>query len=149
MSAYFDTGLVTKWYVPEADSAAAVRLRSRFAPPAWITPLHRIELASAWNLKVFRKELRADAVAAAMGDFEADLATGLFRVAAISMDEVCATGERLALAHAARLGTRSLDTLHVAAALLVGTTDFVTGDDRQAMLAQQVNLKVTRLRPRR
>lgn len=114
-----------------------------------MTSLHRLELASAWSLKVFRKELPAEGVAAAVADLEADLAAGIFRPAAISMDEACATAERLALAHAARLGTRSLDTLHVAAALLVGATDFVTGDERQAALAEQMSLKVTRFRARR
>lgn len=139
--------MVTKWYVPEADSAAAIRLRARFRPPAWMTPLHRMELASAWQLKVFRWELSAQLVAEALGDLAADVAAGVFRLATASMDEAFSTGERLALAHAARLGTRSLDTLHVAAALLVGATDFVTGDERQAALAEQVDLRVTRFRP--
>jgi predicted nucleic acid-binding protein len=111
-----------------------------------MTPLHRLELASAWNLKVFRKEIAAEVVAASLGDLASDVATGLFRVPTISMDEALSTGERLALAHAARLGTRSLDTLHVAAALLVGATDFVTGDERQASLAEEVGLRVTRFR---
>ena len=52
---------------------------------------------------------------------------------------------RLAREHTAALGTRSLDVLHVAAALALRERNFVTGDDRQAKLAAAVGLRVTKL----
>jgi predicted nucleic acid-binding protein len=55
--------------------------------------------------------------------------------------------ETLVRRHAATLGTRTLDILHVAAALVAGVRDFVTGDRRQASLAEAAGLKVTRYRP--
>ena len=50
---HVDTGILTKWYLPEADSAAPLALRDRFSPPAFLTSLHRLELTNAWQLKIF------------------------------------------------------------------------------------------------
>ena len=44
--------------------------------------------------------------------------------------------------HSEKLGTRSLDILHVASALVLGSTSFVTFDRRQAALARASGLKV-------
>jgi hypothetical protein len=44
----------------------------------------------------------------------------------------------------ARLGARSLDVLHVAAALELGLRRFVTFDVRQQRLARAVSLAATR-----
>ncbi|MGA9564286.1 MAG: PIN domain-containing protein [Candidatus Korobacteraceae bacterium] len=46
----------------------------------------------------------------------------------------------LARQHVARLGCRTLDTLHVACALELGATKFWTFDQRQERLAKAVGL---------
>lgn len=43
---------------------------------------------------------------------------------------------------AAILGCRTLDIIHVAAALVLGTKEFVTFDGRQGALAKQAGLTV-------
>lgn len=48
----------------------------------------------------------------------------------------------IARAHVAQTGTRTLDTLHVAAALELKAERFWTFDDRQAKLAKAVGLKL-------
>jgi predicted nucleic acid-binding protein len=50
--------------------------------------------------------------------------------------------ERLSAAHSEKLGTRSLDILHVASALVLGSVSFLTFDRRQAALARVAGLKV-------
>jgi predicted nucleic acid-binding protein len=50
--------------------------------------------------------------------------------------------ERLSALHSERLGTRILDILHVAAALVNGSRVFITFDIRQAKLAKAAGLKV-------
>ena len=49
----------------------------------------------------------------------------------------------LARTYVAKLGTRTLDTLHVAAALELKAQQFWTFDERQAKLAKAAGLKVT------
>src|SRR5438477_9893362 len=149
LSAYFDSSIITKWYLPEADSAAALRIRARHAPPAVLTHLHRVELTTAWHLKVFRRELRPETVEQAVADLEHDVEAGVWEVPAYDLVDVHARAEHLARRHAAALGTRTLDILHVAAALALGTNDFVTSDRRQAALAKAVRLHATLLSPRR
>jgi len=55
----------------------------------------------------------------------------------------------LSRVHAARLLCRSLDILHVAAALEIRCTRLVSGDDRQLALAKAVGLDVVDVTQRR
>jgi hypothetical protein len=149
LSAYFDSSIITKWYLPEADSAAALRIRARHDPPAVLTHLHRVELTTAWHLKVFRSELRFETVVHALADLEHDVDTGVWEPPAYDLGDVHTRAEQLARRHAAVLGTRSLDILHVAAALALGATRFITSDQRQASLAKAARLDTTLLSARR
>ena len=146
MSAYFDSSIVTKWYLPERDSAAALRVRRRFAPPAVLTHLHRVELATAWHVKVFRKELTQAIVDGALADLAADIRDGVWEPPRYDLPSVYARAETLGREYAAKLGVRTLDILHVAAALALGARNFVTNDGRQGRLAAAVGLQVTRVR---
>ena len=48
----------------------------------------------------------------------------------------------LSAAHTAELGTRTLDVLHVATAVVLGLIHFVSYDKRQLALAKRVGLKI-------
>ena len=145
MKAYFDTSFITKWYLPEADSAKALRIRSRFAPPAALTHLHRLELVTAWQLKLFRREIPAQLVEGAWSDLEQDIADGVWELPAYDLAEVFSRAESLSRQYSSKLGTRSLDVLHVAAALALDAPAFVTADTRQAKLAKAAGLRTTLL----
>ena len=56
-----------------------------------------------------------------------------------------AEAERLSVLHSEKLGTRSLDILHVAAALVLGMPGFLSFDRRQSRLAKAVGLHVPAL----
>jgi predicted nucleic acid-binding protein len=148
VTAYFDTSVITKWYLPEPDSADALRVRARFAPPAVLTHLHRFELVTAWHLKVFRHEIARRVVEQALGHVEADAGVGLWEPPSYDLIDVYSRAEAISRRHTAIVGTRSLDILHVAAAIVLGASAFVTHDDRQARLARAVGLRVTTLRTR-
>jgi len=135
--------------LPEPDSSAALRIRARFAPPTVLTHLHRVELVTAWHLKVFRRELELATVGRALEDLQTDVEAGMWEAPGYDLVDVHSRAEILARQHAATLGTRTLDILHVAAAVLTGAREFVTGDRRQASLAEAVGLEVTRYQPRR
>lgn len=111
-----------------------------------LTHLHRVELATAWHLKVFRRELDLATVGRALGDLESDVEAGIWDAPDYDLAEVHSRAEILARQHAATLGTRTLDILHVAAAALVGARNFITGDGRQASLAEAAGLDVIRYR---
>lgn len=145
MRAYFDSGVITKWYIPEGKTPAALALRDRFKPPVWLTSLHRIELTAAWRLKVFRKEIPAFTITGVLADFHDDMTQGIFVNPSVAESEVYHLAENLADQYCALLGTRSLDILHVAWALAAESTHFVTSDERQARLAEAVRLPVVRL----
>jgi predicted nucleic acid-binding protein len=146
---YFDSSVITKWYLPEADSDAALRLRARFRPPAVLTHLHRVELVTAWYVKVFRKELSETIVMQALGDLAADVQSGIWGVPLYDLVDVHERAEALARAHCAKLGGRTLDILHVAAAAALGAREFVTNDHRQGLMAQAAGLRLIRLHPKR
>jgi hypothetical protein len=142
---YFDSGVITKWYVPEPNTPAALALREKFSPPIWLTSLHRVELTAAWRLKVFRREVAAFTITGVLADFHADVSRGLFVSPSVEENEAARVAEDLADQYCALLGARSLDILHVAWALVTESTFFVTGDERQARLAEAVRLPVVRL----
>jgi predicted nucleic acid-binding protein len=105
-----------------------------------LTHLHRVELTTAWHLKVFRRQLDVATVVQALADLQHDVETGVWDPPAYDLVDVHTRAERLARRHAAALGPRSLDILHVAAAQALGLSDFVTGDRRQASLAKAAGL---------
>ena len=140
MTAYFDTSVITKWYLPEPDSAKALRARARFAPPSVLTHLHRVELVTAWHLKVFRKELDRGIVEQALNHVQDDIAAGLWESPVYDLADVYAKAESISRRHTAILGVRSLEILHVATAIVLKSSAFVTADGRQERLAKAAGL---------
>ena len=73
---------------------------------------------------------------------EADLADGLLAPMPDSWDKLIPQAESLVEHHTSAIGSRSLDILHVASALVSGATEFCTFDARQRRLAQLAGLCV-------
>ena len=148
MKAYFDTSIVTKWYLPEPDSPLALRVRARFSPPSLLTHLHKLEMVTAWQLKVFRQEITQSVVDQALGHLQDDIAAGIWEMPTYDLVDVFSQAELLSRRHTATLGARSLDILHASAALVLSASAFVTADERQAALARAAGLRVTMLHSR-
>src|SRR5262249_4499063 len=75
-----------------------------------------LELLNAIQLRLFRNAVRPSEARAASAAFRADLRDGVFAMLALPKD-VYARARQLASKWSAKLGTRSLDILHVAAAI--------------------------------
>jgi predicted nucleic acid-binding protein len=139
LSIYADTSFLVSLYISNRHSAEAQHLIA-LQPVLWLTPLHRAELAHSVEQHVFRRQILAAEGQRAYADFEEDRAVGLW--AEVDLPErafeVCA---ELARRHAARLGNRTLDSLHVACALELKAERFWTFDEPQRKLAAAEGLK--------
>ncbi|MBC8011017.1 MAG: PIN domain-containing protein [Burkholderiales bacterium] len=142
MKAYADTGLLCSLYAPDAHTAAAAARMKRAKEALPVTWLHQLELRNAMRLRVFRKEIGAAQKEASLNLFLADLASGVLAGASPKATDVEREAERLSASFSETLGTRSLDILHVAAALVLGAEEFWTFETRQAALAKACGLGV-------
>lgn len=142
---YADTGFVCSLLAPDANTAAAVkRMRGQKLPLAW-TWLHEVEFRNAARLRVFRKEMTQAEADRMLQTQLGDLAAGVYARLLPDQTALLSETERLSAQHSATLGTRSLDVLHVAAALVLGATEFLTFDNRQGRLAKVAGLRVPAL----
>jgi len=139
LTIYADTSFFVSLYLTDRHTAQVERLlRSR--PSLWMTPLHVAEWVHAIEQHLFRKAISRSEADRLLQRFQEHRAQNLWREAPLPdrAFEVCA---ELAHRHAARLGVRTLDTLHVASALELKAEQFWTFDDRQAKLALAAGLK--------
>ncbi len=141
MRAYADTGFLCSLYAPDAHTQRAIRRMRRQELPLPFTWLHRLEFRNALRLRVFRREITTGQRDASLNALLADLANGVLTPASPSLDEVMTEGERLSALYSENLGTRSLDVLHVSAALVLGFGEMLTFDTRQIALARAAGLK--------
>jgi predicted nucleic acid-binding protein len=139
---YYDTGLLLKLYTHERDSEAVRKFVVRRREALVFTPLHHSECVSALRLKCFRGEAREEEVAGALRDIESDFAAGVLCKVPMDWDAAWLRCLILSDAHAASTGCRTLDSLHVACALLLGADQLVTADARQANLARKAGLRL-------
>lgn len=141
MIAYADSGFLVSLYASDANSALATSLIVSPKPLFLLTPLVELEFANALHLLVFRKLLTRAESRAIFDQFALDRRAGAFRTMQLT-SEAWDKAVELSEAHSAAMGTRTLDVLHVAAALLLKPDVFFTFDKRQAQLAKAVRLKV-------
>ncbi|HEV2177535.1 MAG TPA: type II toxin-antitoxin system VapC family toxin [Terriglobia bacterium] len=139
MSIYADTSFLVSLYIPDENSAEAEH-RMASNPSAWLTPLHVAEWTHAVEQQVFRKVATREEADLVHERFKQHRESRLWKEVALpeSAFDLCA---ELARRHAARLGVRTLDTLHVASALALAADRFWTFDERQEKLARAAGLK--------
>jgi len=142
MDAYFDSAIIVKLYVQEATSPDAIRLVGSYVAPYVLTQWQELEVKNAVRLKAFRAEITAAEMNQSIAAFEQDIATGRWQRPAYTAATVEQKADELSAGHSAVLGCRTLDIIHVAAALVLGATELVTFDGRQGALAKQVGLTV-------
>jgi len=139
LSVYADSSFVVSVYLTDVHSPEA-RRRVQGAPPLILTALHRAEWAHALGQHQFRGTMTAETAQRAHSQWVSDEAASLWREASLPENafELCAD---LARRYGAKLGIRTLDSLHVACALELKAERFWTFDERQAKLAKATGLK--------
>lgn len=138
MKAYPDTSFLVSAYLTDANSSEADRLMLEFHSSLVLTALHELEFSNAVELAVFRRVITASQAVKARADFEQDVAHWTLQPLPV---DIFARAVTLARRHTARRGTRSLDILHVAAALALEAEGFLTFDHRQHQLAKAEGLR--------
>jgi predicted nucleic acid-binding protein len=142
MAAYADSSLLLKLYLREPDSPAALAAVGQINAALWFTPLHRLEITNAIRRNAASGKVRLPQAVRAMRLLRQDLRQGRYTLAKPSWEAVFRRAHRLSAKHARTVQVRSLDLLHVAAALEVGATDFLSFDDRQRRTAAAEGLNV-------
>ncbi len=141
MKVYADASFLISLYSPDANSAAAAHTMQASVGDRYLTVFGELEVVNAFELRVFRKELSASQAQSSLKDFEKDMRDGIFQLRPLS-DQVFERARQLSRQTTARLGTRTADLLHVAAALELEADCLYTFDRHQRKLAQAVRLKL-------
>ena len=145
MTSYADTGFLCSLYAPDAHTRRAVARMTRQTLPLPIIWLHQLEFRNALRLRVFRAEITPTQRDASLNAMLADLASGALIHAVPPLADLTVEAERLSALQSETLGTRTLDILHVAAALVLGLPEFLAFDRRQIALATAAGLHVPTL----
>jgi len=142
LSVYIDTGILVKSYVFEGDSREAIAIIEAVGDPLIFSHIHEVEIPNAIRLKRFRGQITKAEEAAAIRVFRADIDAGRLMRPDYDLAEVFIQAERLSTRHSGDIGSRSLDVLHVAAALQCGCASLASFDERQRKIAALAGLKL-------
>jgi hypothetical protein len=107
-----------------------------------LTQWQALEVKNAIRLKAFRKEITAAEMNQSIAAFEQDIAMGRWQRPAYAAATAEQKSDELSARHSAILGCRTLDSIHVVAAVVIGAKEFVTFDGRQGAMAKQAGLTV-------
>jgi predicted nucleic acid-binding protein len=141
LKVYADPSFVVSLYSPDANSPAAARTMQASSGERFLTTFGELEVVNAMGLRIFRKELSPAQAQSALIEFEKDLRDGVFQLRALT-DPVIERAQQLSRQTTAKLGTRTADLLHVAAALVLAVDCLYSFDLHQRKLAQTLRLKL-------
>lgn len=139
---YVDPSALLKLYIHQRESAAMSAWRARATGPLALTHHGRIEIINGICLAAFRGHISADARHDALASFDEDFAQGRYVQADLLWRAALQRAAELSRKHTPTLGCRSLDVLHVACAVELGTRRFLTFDLRQQRLVRAAGLKL-------
>lgn len=147
MTTYIDSSALVPVYVPERFSTVA-REVLRGLPQVPYTPLHELEVSNAFGLLRGRGLITVEEYRAIRTQLQEDVDAQRFVPVAPDWAGVFAIACELSEAYTAKLLTRSLDLMHVAAARATSCRVFVSADDRQLAVAKAAGLKVVDIKKR-
>ena len=134
MTAYADSSFITKLYLKEPLSPLAFATLGTMPAPVRISELTELEARNAFNSAVFDKRITPAEAATALNQLQTDMASGLLissPLSATTYSHAAALSDR----HTPQLRTRTLDLIHVAAALELNVDTFLSFDNNQKKAA--------------
>lgn len=130
-----DTSFLFSLYGNDANTPRAVAWASSQQSALTLTALNEFELGNALRFAEFRKGIAPGEAALFWTQFEADRACGRILVQVCNLADVMDEAKRLSATYTLAGGHRGFDILHVAAALVLKATQFLTFDENQKKLA--------------
>ena len=146
---YLDTSFVMSLYSSDVNTRMAIAQFPKMPVVRLLSPLVEIEVVNAFELRVFRREISRGEAELGMRNFDHDLEAGILASRSLP-DDLFARATVLSMKHTAQLGVRTMDVLHVAAAIEYGATSLFSFDLRQREVAHAAGLKLNPMpkRPR-
>ena len=142
---YVDPSALARLYIHQAGSREMAAWRASVPGSLAVTHHGRVEIVNAICRAAFLEQLAPAALAEALADFNTDFTSSQLRQPEILWRAALNRAAELSPRHTPKLGTRSLDVLHVACALELKLRLFLTFDERQQRLAAAAGLKLVRL----
>ncbi len=142
---YVDPSALARLYLHQTGSREMSAWRTQLRGALPVTHHGRTEVINAICRAAFEGQLDPKAMAESLADFASDFASGHLRQADLLWRAALNRAAELSQRHTPKLGTRSLDVLHVACALELKLRHLLTFDGRQQQLAVAAGLKVIRL----
>ena len=137
-----DTSFLFSLYGNDAHSQIAVEWVRQRQQALHLNALSHFELGNALRFSEFRKAISAGVAAHYWAGFEAAIAQGRLIVATCNLADVVDEAKRLSALHTLSGGHRGFDILHVASALTMNASHFLTFDENQKSLAETEGLIV-------
>ena len=138
---YLDTSALLKLYLREDSSDWVQTQVEGQSDPLPVWELQEAELTNALRLKVFWGDITGTQAEAQLAHFRSRKERGQYFFP--DLDRAALMERfRLLARHSMKLGTRTLDVMHVACACEIQTEGFISFDDRQRTLAKRAGLRV-------
>jgi len=140
LKTYVDTSFVISLYSLDANSPAASQVMRDSRGEHIISTLVELESINALELRVFRREISRGEADASWDALASDLRGGAFQLKSLP-EQAFERAQALSRRTTSRLGVRTADLLHLAAALELGAERLYSFDQQQRRLALAVGLK--------
>ena len=148
MIAYPDSSFLCAMFRNQATSAEAAKHFAQMPEPLYVASPLLFEFRQATRWQAFlhgkdpKKGFDRTIAQAALAKFSANLASGAIVVVPVDWADVASIAERLSAQYTWTEGYRGFDVLHVATALHLGATEFLSFDGKQKDLAEAEGLVV-------
>lgn len=135
-----DTSFLFSLYGSDVHSSDAVVWAAQNTRAIYLNSLTHFEFGNALRFSEFRMAIPLGAAAQYWGDFETAIAQGRLIVVTSNLADVVDEAKRISSTRTLSGGHRGFDILHVASALKMNATHFLTFDGNQKKLAEAEGL---------
>ena len=142
-AAYWDTSCVLALYAPEEISSQAAELASLEKGQIHSSAILEFEMTFAVHAKEARSEIPSGSSAKVLSQFQADLQRGRYLLVPLGIDIKSCTKDIAARTIQAEplFFLRTLDGIHIATALKLGSSELITADRKMADAATRLGVK--------